>query len=273
MPWILRWLGATPLPVEAEVIRPDTLAGYSAKELSRLPVAVGNGTAELGSLFDVQGDGSGNTLIVEGDLRSVARIGQGMASGRLEIRGQAGRHLASGMAGGEVHVSGDVGDWAGAEMRGGHLYVQGHAGDHLGSAYPGSRLGMREGLILVEGSAGSGVGLGLRRGLIAVGGAIGEDAGRDLIAGTIFAFGSIGPGAGSGMKRGTLALLGDIEPELLPSFVDTGRDRPPFLTIYLRQLQSLGFPIPENALTNQIRRYNGDLAVSGQGEIFVGCRD
>lgn len=270
MSLVLQWLGATALPVEAEVLRPDTLAGRSALDVAKLAVHVGNGTAELGELFGIAGDGADGTLVIEGDMRSVARIGQGMATGRLEVRGDAGRHLGAEMLGGEIRVSGTAGDWTGAEMRGGLLHVRGGAGDHLGSAYPGGRLGMRDGLILVEGSAGSDAGLGMRRGLIAVEGPLGAGAGRDLIAGTIVAFGEVGHGAGSGMKRGTLALLGEAETGLLPTFADSGRDRPPFLTIYLRRLRALGFPVPERAFAGDLRRYNGDLAAGGQGEILVG---
>lgn len=269
MPLVARWLGTTTLPVEAEALRPDRLAGLAASEAARLPVVVGNAAAELGELFRVEGDGSDATLVVEGDVGRVARIGQGMASGRLEVRGDAGRHLGAGMSGGEVEVSGSAGDWAGAAMRGGTLRIRGDAGDGLGAAYPGSRLGLREGLILVHGSAGRDAGLAMRRGLIAVAGGLGEGAGRGMVAGSLFAFGPVGRGAGSAMKRGTLALFGAVECDLLPTFSRAGRDRPPFLAIYLRHLLDRGFPVPDRARAGSVIRYNGDLAAGGQGEMVL----
>ncbi len=90
-----------------------------------------------------------------------------------------------------------------------------------------------------------------------------------MVAGTIVGFGRVGSGTGSGMKRGTIALLGEEEPELLPTFAGSGRHRLPFLAIYLRRLRELGFRVPGGAFAGDVRRYNGDLAAGGQGEILV----
>lgn len=266
MPLTLRWRDATRLPVEAQTLRPDGPA-----PLPSAHIPYGNGTAELGDLFQIEGDGGDGHLILEGDLRSLRSVGQGMASGRLTIQGDVGPGLGMQMSGGLIEVDGTVGDWAGAEMRGGRLYVRGSAGRFLGSALPGSRLGMRDGVILVEGDVGDDAGLAMRRGLIAVSGAMGDDLGHGLVAGSIFAFGAVGARAGAGMKRGTLALfgLGDTLPGLPPGFVPSGRYRPPFLTIYLRQLAAWGFPVPASAFTGEPERYNGDLVVKGQGEALV----
>jgi formylmethanofuran dehydrogenase subunit C len=274
MPMSLLWRDATRLPVEAEGLRPNTLAALPATEAARQTVAVGNGSAELGELFRIEVDGDDGHLAIEGDLRHVHRIGEAMASGRLTIRGDVGAGLGVAMSGGQIDVEGSVGDWAGAEMRGGRLHVRGSAGRFLGSALPGSRLGMREGAILVEGSIGDDAGLAMRRGLIAVSGPAGDDLGHGMVAGSVFAFGPIGPRAGAGMKRGTLALFGRDDPSasrLPPTFVPSGRARPPFLTIYLRQLARWGFPVPEAAFSGTVERYNGDLAVQGQGEALVWC--
>jgi formylmethanofuran dehydrogenase subunit C len=114
----------------------------------------------------------------------------------------------------------------------------------------------------------------MRRGLIAVSGPAGDDLGHAMVAGSIFAFGPIGLRAGAGMKRGTLALFGrdDAFAEgLPPTFMPSGRGRPPFLTIYLRQLVRWGFPVPGAAFSGALERYNGDLAVHGQGEVLVWC--
>ncbi|SIO65980.1 formylmethanofuran dehydrogenase, subunit C [Singulisphaera sp. GP187] len=269
----LRWRGTTRLTVEAEGLAPERLAVLSAVEIGRSKVSLGNSQVELGELFTIEGSAEDRHLTLEGDLRQVDRLGQGMSTGTLTIRGDVGAELGAEMTGGRIEVEGTVGDWAGAEMRGGVLRIRGGAGRSLGSAYPGSRLGMREGVILVEGTIGEDAGLAMRRGLIAVSGAAGDGLGRGLIAGSIFAFGSVGSYPGAGMKRGTLALFageGASERRLLPTFVPSGRSRPPFLTIYLRQLRQWGFPVPDSAFSGPLERYNGDLAQRGQGEIWVG---
>jgi formylmethanofuran dehydrogenase subunit C len=270
MPLRLRWRATVSLPVTAEGIRPDTLASLSAAEVARQPIHAGNTRVALGDLFAVEGDAADGHVVLEGDLQHVDRIGEGMGSGTLTVRGDVGAELGAGMTGGRIEVLGTVGDWAGAEMRGGLLYVRGGAGRFLGAAYPGARSGMRDGVILVEGPIGDDAGLAMRRGLIAASGAAGGGLGRAMIAGSIFAFGPVGPGPGAGMKRGTLACFGDPGPRLLPTFVPSGRSRPPFLNVYLRRLASWGFPVPDAAFSTPMERYNGDLAERGQGEIWVG---
>jgi formylmethanofuran dehydrogenase subunit C len=269
MPLTLRWNGATNLPVEAEGLRPDLLQTLDEPEVARLRVAVGNGSAEVGELFGVEGSAADGQVVIEGDLARVARLGQGMASGVLTVRGNAGSDLGAGMTGGSIEVFGTLGDWAGAEMRGGLLRIHGSAGHGLGAAHPGSRRGMREGAILVEGSVGDEAGLAMRRGLIAILGTAGDGLGRAMIAGSIFAFGPLGLAPGSGMKRGTLALFGSETPGLLPTFPMACRHRPPFVMLYLRQLVAWGFPVPAQAFTGTFERYNGDLVERGQGEVLV----
>lgn len=268
----LKWRDATSLSVDAENLNPDRLLALSAAEVAHLWLPTGNTSAEVGELFAVNGETSDGQLRLEGDLRHVRRIGHGMASGAITIRGDVGGLLGAEMSGGLIEVKGNVGDWAGAEMRGGRLVVHGCVGDALGAAMPGSRLGMREGVILVVGDAGDDIGLGMRRGLIAVSGRTGDGLGRSLIAGSIFAFGPAGRRAGAGMKRGTLVFLGPSSQPgfaVLPTFVSAGRYRPPFLTIYLRQLRAWGVPVPESAFSAVLERYNGDLVEQGQGEVWV----
>ena len=263
-------------PIEADGLIPEALGRLSAPEVGRLRIALGRDLAEVGDLFGIEGDASDGRLAIEGDLRRVSRIGSGMGSGHLAIRGDAGPDLGAGMTGGTIEVEGSAGDWAGAELRGGLIRIGGDAGHHSGAARPGSRAGMRGGTILIGGSAGADAGLAMRRGLIAVGGSSGPGLGRAMVAGSIFAFGSIGPGAGSGMKRGTLALLGLENPEdaadrLPPTFRLACRMHPPFIAIYLDQLRSWGVRVPADASSGTFDRYNGDLAGGGQGEVLAWC--
>jgi formylmethanofuran dehydrogenase subunit C len=105
----------------------------------------------------------------------------------------------------------------------------------------------------------------MRRGLIAVGGRVGAFAAAGMVAGSIFVFGQIGPNPGAGMKRGTLAAFGP-DPGLLPTFRYDCTYRAAFIDLYLRRLQALGFAV---RAVGPVRRYRGDLAALGLGEILV----
>src|SRR5690242_1638744 len=139
------------VPIEAECVAPDRLAGLSAAQVAAQPVQHGNAAAVLRDFFTVTGDPSDGEVLIEGDCRRVKWLGAKMAGGRLTIRGDAGMHLGSGMIGGAIEVFGNADDWLGAELRGGTIRVHGNAGDHAGAAYPGSRRGMRGGVLLIDG--------------------------------------------------------------------------------------------------------------------------
>jgi formylmethanofuran dehydrogenase subunit C len=268
----LRWRGATALPVDADGLTPESLASLSTVERARWPLRVGNSRVPLGDLFELDGALDDGRMVFEGDLRQVRRLGRGMASGTLTIDGDVGSEVGAEMSGGTIDVTGSAGDRAGAALRGGLLRIRGAAGHGLGAAYPGSRSGMRDGVILAGGGAGDDVGLAMRRGLIAIKGMSGDGLGRNLVAGSIFTFGPMGRAVGAGMKRGTLAFFGlpdPSDPPLLPTFAPSGRLRPHFVAIYLRQLSSWGFPVPGRAFSDDYDRYNGDLGVRGQGEVLI----
>ncbi|MCS6975877.1 MAG: formylmethanofuran dehydrogenase subunit C [Gemmatales bacterium] len=264
----LTYRSDTNIPIEAEVIRPDHLAGKSAAEIARLLVQHGNRQELLGEFFEVQGDASDEHIRVVGDCRRVKLIGAGMQRGSIVVEGSVGMHLGAEMVGGSIEVHGDAGDWVGAEMRGGMIRVRGNAGHLVGAAYRGSRRGMRGGVILIHGNAGNEVGGTMRRGLIAVAGSVADFAGVDMIAGTICILGSVGIRTGAGMKRGSI-VLGSVEmPSLLPTFRRSCVYRPQFLDIYLRTLKRWDFPIEDRHLSGQYVRWCGDLVALGKGEIL-----
>lgn len=269
----LTWKASITVPVEAEGITPDHLAGKSAAEIERLPVQHGNRQEPLAEFFTVNGDASDGEILLDGDLSRVKWIGNGMTRGRIKIQGNVGTHLGSEMLGGRIIVYGNAGDWVGAEMRGGFIQVHGNAGHQVGAAYRGSRRGMRGGTILVHGSAGNEIGGTMRRGLIAIGGDSGDFAGVSMIAGTIFLFGAPGIRTGAGMKRGTIALLGRgserSESSLLPTFRFDCEYRPVFLSLFVSQLRQSGFPVADRVGNASFRRYSGDLVALGQGEILA----
>jgi formylmethanofuran dehydrogenase subunit C len=264
---LLKFQNPTTIPVEAECLTPDNLAGKSLAEILALPVQHGNAQVPLGEFFLGEGDAGDGDIVVEGDCSRVKWIGAGMTTGSITIRGNAGMHLGAEMKGGEIHVHGNASDWVGAEMRGGRIHVHGNAGHLVGAAYRGSRLGMRGGVILVDGNAGNEIGGTMRRGLIAIGGDASDFVGVSMIAGTVMVFGQPGIRTGAGMKRGTIALFGG-SPPLLPTFRFDCVYRPVFMSLYLRQLRAWRFAIPEGHFQRDYRRFSGDLVSLGKGELL-----
>ncbi len=254
------------VPLEADCLAPDRLAGRSTAEVAALPVLHGNRPAAVGDFFKVEGTANGE-LRLEGDLARVKMIGAGMRAGRLSVAGSAGMHLGAEMSGGEIVVEGDSGDWAGAEMQGGRLTIRGSAGHLLGAAYRGSSKGMTGGEIVVHGNAGAEVGNAMRRGLIAVGGSSGDFTGVNMLAGSIIVLGEMGWRAGAGMKRGTVVSLRPAR--ILPTFYLDCVYRPTFLRLYLRHLRALGLPVEEQHITGAYRRWSGDMVELGRGELLV----
>ncbi len=263
---ILTFKGGVEVPLEVDCITPDLFQIKVHAEIEHLPIYHGNQRMALADFFEVKGERSDRIRIV-GDLSKVRRIGQGMTTGRIGIQGSAGMNVGAGMAGGEILVEGDVDDWAGAEMRGGFLWIKGNAGNRAGSAYRGSKYGMRSGTILIEGGAGHEVGGYMRRGCIAVLGDVEDFAGARMVAGSLFLFGRTGVRTGGGMKRGSIVCF--QEPALLPTFQYNCTYAPVFPQIFLRSLQRKGFPVKDEWLRGQFRRYNGDLSELGKGEILV----
>lgn len=258
----------TTIPIEADCITPNELAGKSVREIAELPVQHGNATAPLGAFFRVEGDAGDQQIVLAGDCSRVKLAGAGMTSGHLIVEGDIGMHAGAEMRGGSIDIRGNAGDWAGAEMRGGTLRIRGNAGNLVGSCYRGGRIGMRGGMILIDGNAGHEVGHNLRRGFIAVGGSIGDFAGVSMIAGTLFVFGEAGLRLGAGMRRGTIATF-DKPPELLATFAYDCLLEPLFLQMYFRALRDAGFRITDDQSRGRFHRYSGDLVSLGKGEVLV----
>lgn len=260
-------LRASPeVPLEADVLSPDRLAGLSSAEVAGLPVAHGNRPAEVGDFFSIEGTGDGE-LHLRGDLSSVKRIGAGMSRGRIVVHGPVGMHLGEGMTGGEIRVEGDAGDWVGPEMSGGRIVVEGNAGHMVGSAVRGSPVGIRGGEIVVLGGAGNEIGAGMRRGLIAVGGECGDFAGVNMLAGTIVVLGRLGWRPGAGMKRGTIVSMQPAE--LLPTFGYACTYTPVFLRLYLPYLRRLGLPVTDEQVGGSYERWSGDAVELNRGEVLL----
>jgi formylmethanofuran dehydrogenase subunit C len=251
------------VPLEAEVLSPDLLAGKSNADVRGLPVYLGKRQLRVDEVFDVEGDGS-DELELRGDLRRVKWVGKGMTRGRVTVHGPIGMHVGAYMKGGSIEVHGDAGDWLGAEMAGGAIRVHGNAGAQAAAAYRGSVTGMSGGTILIGGSAGIELGMRMRRGLIAVRGPVCDFAGLQMKGGTIVLMSGAELRTGAWMLRGTIITLKPVK--LLPTFAYCCDARPTFLRLYARHLAAVGFELPGDAL---FRRYAGDAAVPGKGEVLV----
>jgi formylmethanofuran dehydrogenase subunit C len=238
--------------VEAEVIRPDVMYGKRKEEIEALPVWQGPDRMSLCDFFDVDVRENGSpseetSILIEGEVSRVKRIGQEMNFGKIEIHGPAGMHVGAEMSGGSVLVHGDAGSFAGMEMKGGLLHILGNAGDHLGSAYRGSWRGMSGGRIVVEGNARSQIGGGLTGGEIAVAGNVENFAGIRQSGGLIIVHGDAVRGAGAEMTGGTLAVCGTIG-QFSPGFVEAGREENPTLGT--------------TRLEGRFVKFSGDYAIS-----------
>lgn len=257
----------SPVPLEVEGFTPDVAKTLSLNEIERFEIQQGNRSVPLVEFFSVSGDPSDEAFEWHGDLSGVHWIGAKMASGRMQIHGNCGRHLGSEMTGGEIHVAGNAGDSVGGEMHGGLIHVRGSAGNLVGAAYRGSTRGMTKGTILIGGDAGNEVGHTLRRGLIAIGGNCGDMAGFNMLAGTILLFGETGIRHGAGMKRGTIGFFGPAPP-MLPTFRRACRCSPDSLRLLASELKRLGFTNWQRLLS-PVELYNGDMLAGGRGEVLV----
>jgi formylmethanofuran dehydrogenase subunit C len=254
------------VPLEAECLSPDVVAGLSHADVRALPVFLGKRQHRLDTFFDAEGAG-GDALELRGDLRKVKWIGRGMTRGNIRVVGDAGMHLGAYMKGGTIEVTGNASDWVGGEMTGGLIRVRGNAGGQVGAAYRGSTSGMSGGTILIDGSAGIELGMRMKRGLIAVRGSVRDFAGLQMKGGTIVLMGGAEIRTGAWMTRGTIIALKPVR--LLPTFAFACSYNPTVVSLYARHLQAHGFSLPSDVHDGTYRRYTGDAAVPGKGELLV----
>ena len=255
------------VPLEADVVAPDQLAGKSASEVAALEVFHGNNKCQLGDFFSIAGEVSDHSLEVIGDLSKIKLLGYGMGQGKMKISGDVGAHLGACMTGGEIVVDGNVGDWLGREMSGGKITINGNAGHMVGSAVRGAPMGIQGGEIIIFGSAKNEVGNGMRRGLIAIGGDSGDFTGVNMKAGTIVVLGQLGLRPGAGMVRGTI--ISTRQAELLPTFTYNTTYKPSILKNILIYLRKQGLPIEDSYIHGNYQRWSGDSIELNKGEILL----
>lgn len=219
-----------------------------AGELARRSLYVsGSGALPAGDLFEIKGTPA-NRIRVEGDLSNTSRLGAGLAGGAVVVEGDVGRQVGLGMSGGSIDV-------------------HGNAGPTAGGAAPEARRGMTGGELIIRGSAGEECGSRMRRGLVVVCGDAGPHAGLGMLAGTVIVFGRAGSSPGLWSKRGSIVVLGMVTVSSTYSYACTFR--PEYLRLILARLRHrYGLAVEERHLSGSYRRYSGDLADLGKGEIL-----
>jgi formylmethanofuran dehydrogenase subunit C len=245
---------------------PQRLAGQTAAQIAQLALNTGRDPILVGDVFRLR-EGDAAHIRIEGGSDRFDRIGHDMADGEIVVEGDVGNEAGRSMRGGRLTINGKAGHWAASGMRGGEIEIAGSAGDRLGGPLAGETAGMRGGVVVIRGDVGERAGDRLRRGTIIVEGHARAHAGSRMIAGTLVL--CLGAGALPGylMRRGTI-VLGRGDSELSPTFVDCGvhdlvamRLMADFMKEHSRAATS--------ALRPPLRRFAGDMAVLGKGEIFT----
>jgi formylmethanofuran dehydrogenase subunit C len=264
----LRLTGKPPGRLSLEGVIPEKLAGLAVPDIARLPLLDGNRRGALGDWFDVASEaGAEDRLVIAGEGDRLDDIGADMTRGEIVVEGDVGACAGLAMTGGRIVIEGSAGHGAATAMRGGEIRIGGDAGDQLGGALPGEGLGMHDGTVIVAGAAGYGVGDRMRRGAIVIGGAAGAFCGARMRAGTIVVGGALGDHPGIAMRRGSIIALGGVK-RLPPSFADCGVHDLAVQHLLAGFLARRGFPKMAERLA-PLRRWYGDLAERGKGEIFT----
>lgn len=254
--------------VDMSPITPDLLADKSLAEIQAIPLQCGKQQLRADALFEITGSDSSQLVIHSSEKLNYlgAKLGLKLKSGNITIQGNTGAYLGLQMKSGAITLHGNAEAFAACEMAGGLLHVHGNVGDFLGGALPGNRKGMRGGTVIVTGNAGDRAGDQMRRGMILIEGNVGSYCASRMLAGTIGVMGKMGVYLGFGMRRGTLLLFNS--PALSPTIQDSGSHTLPFLKLMFKSMRGLPskFAQLEN---NRVRRFAGDVAVDGKGEILV----
>ena len=255
--------------VDLRGVTPAALCPLSEDAVASFEIARGNRQLALGDLFDVLVDGrdaASPTLILEGDLRGIDRIGWRMAEGTLRLVGNAGDYLGCGMTGGELIVSGNAGDFTAAEMSGGQMLIDGDCGDFAAASLPGSIDGMRGGSLVIKGNAGARLADRMRRGTLVLFGNAGDYAASRMVAGTLAIAGACGEHLAYGMRRGTVLCLGEHR-EASSTFAATHHDFRVYWSLLRRHLALAGGVFAQLPATAP-HRFVGDIAADGKGELL-----
>lgn len=245
---------------------PEKLKGLSEREIAAIPIGVIREPVLLGDAFTIV-MGDVDNIRIAGSTDRIDHIGWGMGGGAITVDGAAGAYAGCHLTGGAITIKGDAGPWAGGSQSGGKIEIMGDAGDSAGGALPGAASGMRGGVLVVRGKAGARAGDRMRRGLLFIEGKTGDYLGARMIAGTIIAMQGSGQRPGYLMNRGTI-ILDKGASEFCPGFLDCGRQELVILRLMAKTIAPINKPLADR-LGASVRRYAGDMAALGSGEILA----
>jgi formylmethanofuran dehydrogenase subunit C len=252
--------------LDLSALTPDRLAGLTESAIAAIELQSTRERVCVGDVFRLQ-MGDPAQLVFEGGSERFDRVGTAMTRGVIRVEGEVGGEAGRLMSGGRLEIAGNAGPWAASRMKGGVIEIAGAAGDRLGGPLPGETSGMRGGVVVVRGDAGARAADRLRRGTIIVEGKTGAQPGSRMIAGTLILRRRAGLLPGYLMGRGSIIAAEDCE-EMSPSFADCGvhdlvatRLMADFIKPYSAELAAM--------IRRPWRRFLGDMAVIGKGEIFV----
>jgi formylmethanofuran dehydrogenase subunit C len=269
-PLVLRLKPRPEQRLDLSPLVPHLLAGKSATEIERIELHTTKHRVTVGDAFGLRLGDTGQ-LRIEGACDRLDRIGQDLRAGEILVEGDVGIQAGRTMQGGRLAIDGNAGPWAGSGMSGGVIEISGTAGARLSGPLPGETVGMRGGILVVRRDAGERAGDRMRRGMIIVEGNAGAHAGSRMIAGTLILCRGCGPLPGYLMRRGTIVLGGECE-ELSPTFVDCGT----YALVAMRLMAEFARQYSKRAgalVSGRLRRFAGDMAALGKGELLVHNRD
>ncbi|MFO7902739.1 MAG: formylmethanofuran dehydrogenase subunit C [Pirellulaceae bacterium] len=249
-------------------LSPKILGQASIGAIQRMPLQLGREQVQVGEIFNVIPT-KGDRHIIRPCADNLDRLGAGMDAGELIVEGNAGHYLGAQMTGGRLCVLGRAGDFAASALSEGLVDIEGDCGSGLGAPPPGHMHGMSGGFVRIRGNCGPRAGERQRRGIILLEGDAGPEAGAGMIAGTLIVLGSTERDPGREMRRGTL--LFEQMPASLPlTFNDNGVQPLGFLAILRGELERLK-SLPQSWREKGVfaRRFVGDLACAGKGEVLV----
>jgi len=265
-PVVLTLRGRPDQRLDLTPLVPHRLASMTAAEIERIELQTTRRRVLLADVFRLR-MGDAAQIRIEASCDRLDRIGHEMTDGEIVVEGDVGAWIGRLMTGGRLMIHGSVGPWAASGMKGGTFEIFGSTGDRLGGPGPGEIAGMRGGAVLVHGRVGERVGDRMRRGIIVVEGDAGAYAGSRMIAGTLVVVGRSGPLPGYLLRRGTI-VLGKETAELSPTFIDCGVHD----LIAARLIAGFigGYSARAARLFRRpLRRFAGDMATLGKGEIFL----
>lgn len=251
--------------VDCSPLTPDLLAGKSSAEIAAIELHCGNRKLRAAEVFDIAGDDAGHIVFASSSAK-LDFVGAHMRSGSITVHGDVGAYLGLQAKKADITVNGNAGAYAASGLAGGSIKVNGNVGDYLAAAIPGDRKGMKGGLVIVTGNAGDRAGDQMRRGIVLIEGNAGAYCASRMLAGTIGVLGSVGDYVGYGMRRGTLLLFST--PKLHATLQDCGSHTLPFLSLMFKSFRDLPSKFA-SINRNRARRYAGDVANDGKGEILV----